>query len=191
MALKAGSVQALPDLACVGLIKKVGDPYLSEKGVYHVIAIEIEGKYAARDGVFFLVFEPRWFGARFDPDELTNERDAKGRPIKHGMYRRTVADEQKPSVLQAILGDEFEKFSNEFTEDDPTAEDIGRIIRKHLNGRDVLYLMKQRLDEDKKLTEQYNIQAFYPLTEEQMEYLIEQSTNERRKTPLVVTWDTE
>jgi hypothetical protein len=194
MALKAGSVQALPDLACVGLVKKVGEAYLSEKGVYHVIPIEIEGKYAGRNGVFFLVFEPRWFSDGFDPEELVSERDAKGRPIKHGMYRRTVADTAKPSVLQAMLGEDFDAFAANFDskyEETEGAKAIGSIIRESLVGRDVLYVMKQRKEEDGTLTEQYNIQSFYTLNDDNLAYLAEQQNNERRKTPLQVTWDEE
>jgi hypothetical protein len=140
--------------------------------------------------VFFLVFEPRWFGSDFDPKALLEEERQK--PVKYGMYCRTVNGEAKPSVLAAILGEQFDAFAAEFDGlEEPTAEDVEQIFRKYAAGVDVLYVMKQRKDEDGKPMEQYNITSFYPATEESITNLIEQSQNPKRKTPLTVTWDEE
>lgn len=189
MALKAGSVLQLPDLACIGMVEKVDNAYLSQKGVYHVLPLKIKGKYAGRDGVFFFIFEPRWFGASFEAHDLLEE-GAAGR-TKYGMYCRNVNGEGRNAILPSVIGEEFESFANEFTNEDPSGEEVGEIVRKYLTGKDVVYVMKQRTDDDGKLTEQYNIAGFYPYTQESLDYLIEQSKNEKRKTPLVVTWDVE
>lgn len=188
MALKAGSVLTLPDLACIGLVNKVGDAYLSEKGVYHVIPIEIKAKFAGRDGVFFLVFEPRWFGASFDPKELLAEEPRK--PVKYGMYCRTCAGEARPSLLANILGDKFEAFAGEFDNlDNPTADDVAEIFRTYAAGQDVGYIMAQRKDEDGKPMEQYNIQRFFDISDAGLAEITRQAQSEKRKTPLVITWD--
>lgn len=190
MALKAGSVLQLPDLACIGLVEAVDPAYLSQKGVYHVLPIKIKGKFGARDGVFFFIFEPRWFGASFEATDLLNEGTS-GR-TKYGMYCRNVNGEGRNAILPSVLGEEFENFAAEFDGlEEPSGEEVGQIIRKYLVGRDVVYTMKQRTDEDGKLTEQYNIAGFFPYTDESLQYLVQQSQNENRKTPLVVTWDTE
>lgn len=192
MALKAASVLALPDLACQGFIKKVGNVKLSDKGVYHVLPIEVEGKYAARDGVFFFIFEPRWFGASFDPEVLKDELDSQGRPIKYRMYLSNINGEGRPSALVSLLHEDFEAFSDELTEEDPTPEGIADLLREVLTGREVLYIMKQSKDsETGALMDRYNIQSFYAPTTENVEYLQKQADNPKRKTPLVVTWEEE
>lgn len=190
MALKAGSVLPLPDLACMGHIAKVGDAKLGTKGVYHNVPVEVKGKFAGRDGVFFFIFEPRWFGASFDPDELKGEFDDKGRPMKYRLYMAYINGESRPSTLAAILGDDFDKFAAELTTEDPTPQEIAEKLREFFVGREVMYVMKQRKDEDTgTLMDQYNIQSFYAATVENIKYLQEQANNPKRKTELVVTWD--
>lgn len=190
MALKAGSVVAMPDLACIGLVKKVGDAYLSQKEVYHVIAIEVEAKFGGRDGLFFVCFEPRWFGASFDPTILITEESHK--PVKYGMYCRTVNGVAKPSVLVSVLGEQFEAFGNEFNAlEAPSAKDVSDILRQYALGRDVGYILTQRKGEDGELMEQYNISRFFPLTDEGIKIISEQAKSAKRKTPLVITWDEE
>lgn len=187
MALKAGSVPSMPDLACVGLVKKVGEAYLSEKGVYHVLPLEVKANYGGRDGMFFFLFQPRWFEQGFDPQDLLREEKA-GK--LYGVYRRQIADEARPSVLQAIMGEEFDKLAEAFDDaPEATPEVIEEILREFLTGREVGYIMTQRKDEDGALTEQYNIQRFFPLDEETIKAVVEQSQNPKRRTPLVVTWD--
>lgn len=189
MALSAAGVLAQPDQACIGSVKSVSAPYLSKSGVYHVLPIEIEGKYAApKTSKFYFIFEPRWFGSTFDPKELLAE-GTEGQK-KYGMYRRAI-NGGRNAILAAILGDQFDNFAAEFDSlEEPSLDEIGQIIRKYLVGVDTLYVMKQRVDEGE-LTEQYNITGFYPYTQEQLDYFVEQSQNENRKTPLVVTWDVE
>ena len=190
MALKAASVPVLPDLACIGMVEKVDAAYLSKNGVYHVLPLKIKSKYAGRDGVFFYIFEPRWFGANFNASELLAE-GAAGR-TKYGMYCRNVNGEGRNAILTSTLGDDFEAFAGEFEAlEEPSHTEVGEIVKKYLTGKDVVYVMKQRTDDDGKLTEQYNISGFYPYTQETLDYLVAQSENEKRKTPLVVTWDVE
>lgn len=194
MALKAGSVLALPDLACIGSIAKVGDAYLSQKGEYHVFSIEVKAKFAGRDGVFFVVFEPEWFAPGFSPADLL-ERE-KG-SVKYGMYGRTVLHEEKPTILTAILGESFEAFDadldksgiGEARTDLEAAKIVSSLVRKHAIGREVVYIMTQRKDEEGKLMETYNVQRFLPYSEDTLVDLAEQAANGKRKTPLVVTWD--
>jgi hypothetical protein len=191
MALTAGVVPAMPDQACIGLVKKVGDVYLSAKGVYHVLPIEIEGKFSGRDGTFFFLFEPRWFHATFDPQVMLQE--GKDGQTKYSLYRRMVNDASKPSVLQAILGDDFNAFAAEFDSlGEPDEKQIADVIRRNASAKDVGYVLNQRTDEDKELMEQYNIKYFFPVTDEALASMVEQSENhKRRRGPLVITWDVE
>lgn len=193
MPFKAASVLPLPDLACQGYISKVGNAKLSDKGVYHNIPIEVKGRYAGRDGVFFFIFEPRWFGANFDPEVLENELDEKGRPMKHRFFMQNILGDEhsKPSVLVSILGDDFEALSASLPEDEsPDPQVIADLLREALQGREVVYVMKQRKD-DGHLVDGYNIQSFYAPTDENIEYLEKQAANSKRKTPLVATWQEE
>jgi len=192
MALKAGKVPDLPDLACVGMVSKVGAAYLSEKGRYHVLPIEVKGKSGGRDATFFFLFQPRWFSKDFEPSSLMAE-DPKG--SLYGSYRRMCNDEDRVSVLEAIAGENFSALCEKFDEiGDPTEKDIENVLREFLNGNDCGYIMQQRIDKDdagnKHLTEQYNIQRFFPLTDAEIQGVVEQSESEKRRKRLVVTWDT-
>ena len=189
MALTAGVVPAMPDLACIGMVAKVDDVRLSDKKVYHVLPIEIKAKFSGKDVTYFLIFEPRWFAANFDPQVLLEEgRDGS---IKYSFYRRTVADAKKPSVLQVILGGEFENVAAEFDAiGEPTAEQVADVIRRHALGQEVGYVQYQRTDEDGELMEQYNIKYFFPLDDDTLKTTAEQAQSPKRKRgPMVVTWD--
>lgn len=189
MALTAGVVPAMPDLACIGMVSKVGEVKLSDKGVYHVLPIEIKAKFSGKDGTFFLIFEPRWFGGSFDPKDLLEE--GKVGQTKYSFYRRLVADANKPSALQAILGEDFDAAAAEFDSiGDPDEKQVADVIRKYATGKDVGYVQYQRTDEDGELMEMYNIKYFFPADGDNMNSVIEQAGNEKRKRgPLVVTWD--
>jgi len=165
MAFKPGNVQKMPDLACIGLVKKVGDVCKKDEGVYHYIPIEIEAKYGGRSGSFYFLFQPDWFGKAFDPAVLL-EKSPDGK--LYGTYRRMIAGDASPDQIISIL-------------------------REALTGRDVGYVCRQRKDKDeagnRELTEFYNIDRFFKLDEESLQAIIEASENESRRTPLVVTWD--
>lgn len=193
MALTAGVVPELPDLACIGMVSKVGDVKLSEKGVYHVLPIEIKGKFSGKDGLYFLIFRPEWFGASFVPKSLLDMEDQKQGQTQYSFYRRVVADASKPSVLQAILGEDFEKAGAEFDAigNDPTAEQVADVIRRYAVGKDVGYVQYQRTDEEGELMEMYNIKYFFPANDEDaVKDVMKQADNQKRKRgPLVITWD--
>jgi len=192
MAFKPGIVQKMPELACIGMVKAVGDAYKKEGGTYHVLPIDIEGMYAGRTGKFFFLFEPCWFGKDFDPASLL-ERDPSGK--LYGGYRRMVNDEKKTSALVGLCGEVFESVAKAFDEaGEATAEQINQILREALTGREVGYICRQRVDKDeegkKELTEFYQIDRFFDLSkEEEVQAVIEASENESRRTQLVVTWD--
>jgi hypothetical protein len=189
MALTAGVVPALPDLACTGLVAKVGEVKLSEKGVYHVLPIEVKATSAGKDGTFFFLYEPRWFGSSFNPSVMLEE--GKDGATKYSLYRRMVADSKKASTLQAILGEDFDKAAAEFDEiGEPDAKQVADVIRRHATGKDVGFVSYQRTDEDGELMEMYNIKYFFALNEESIKSITEQAANQkRRRGPLVVTWD--
>jgi hypothetical protein len=192
MALKAAEVLAMPDLACIGVIAKVDKVRLSEKGVYHVLPIEVKGQYGAKDATFFYIFKPEWFDPSFDPRTLADE------PKVYGVYKRYVADAARDSVLSAVAnsGDErgFDKLAAEF--DTLAAVDehsVEQVLREHLAGKETGYILSQRKDKDDNgnsvLMEQYNINRFFNPTEEAMADLIKQAANPKRRVPLIVTWD--
>jgi hypothetical protein len=194
MALKAAEVLQWPDLACIGVIQKVDQVRLSERGVYHVLPIEVKGRYGARDATFFYIFMPEWFEPSFDPATLRDD------PKVYGVYKRYVNDAARESVLAAIAnsGDPhgFDKLAAEF--DGLTNIDehsVEQVLREYFTGREVGYIMKQRQDKDDNghyvLVEQYNIQRFFNPTEDALVDLQKQAANPKRKTPLVITWDEE
>lgn len=189
MALAAAGVLELPDLACIGVVSKVGQAYLSKSGAFYVVAITIDAKGAGRAGTFFLTFEPRWFGDGFNPKDLLSEPE--GSKL-YGMYRRTVNNGTDRTTLAALLNDRFDAFAAEFDGNpEPTPSDIDAALRKHLVGQDVLYIMVQRTDDSGELMEQYNIKSFFAINDDNINYLMEQVENKggKRKTPLVITWD--
>lgn len=203
----AGQVPEMPDLACIGYVKKVGEVKLSEKGVFHVLSLEIEGRYSGKDGTFFFIFEPRWFEKSFDPktlieeDEAFNEAHAAEikagvvkRSGKNGIYRRYINDKTRPSVLQAICdGEDGSIFAEVAARFDAlpavTPKDVENILREYLTGREVGYVMTQRTDDDGSLMDLYNIARFFPLTQSGLKAITEEANNPRRRKPLVVTWD--
>jgi len=191
MAFKPGNVQKMPDLACIGLVKKVGDVCKKDEGVYHYIPIEIEAKYGGRSGSFYFLFQPDWFGKAFDPAVLL-EKSPDGK--LYGTYRRMINDQKRVAALVGLCGDSFELVSKAFDEaGDASPDQIISILREALTGRDVGYVCRQRKDKDeagnRELTEFYNIDRFFKLDEESLQAIIEASENESRRTPLVVTWD--
>lgn len=216
MALAAGKVREKPDLACVGRIKAVGEAKLSKGEVYHVVAVEVEAYQAGQSGTFFFLFRPEWFKADFDPASiLSTEYVKKGEngeaiPVNpevvlDRVYRRHIAntthnDDGKrtgaPAFLQAVTVDDerpdgFEKLAAEFdqfTKKPPKPEEVQRIVAEHVLGREVGYICKQRKD-DGELTEQYNIDSFFSLTENEMKRLENSATNGKRRRKLLITWD--
>ncbi len=201
MSLKAGTIPDMPDLACMGIVKKVGEVRLSNKGVYHVLPIEIEGKAGGRNGTYFFLFQPRWFGKTFDPAQLMDEDEAirletdpetgkKRTSALYTMYRRYVNDEKKASALKCLAGENWNSMVGVF---DGLAEVnekvIEQVLREFLTGNEVVYVMTQRTEDDGSLTEQYNIQRFVPATVEGAKSVVKESENPRRRRPLVITWD--
>lgn len=196
MAFKAGSVKEQNDLACIGVIKEVGDTYLSSKAnpdgtgpQYQVTKLDIEGSHGGRSGQFYLVFELPWVQPGFDPDTLDG--------VQNGMYRRTVNDEQRPSVFKMVLGDEnFTKLGEELDKlGTVTQADFSDLFRQLAVGNEVGYEMEQRADEESgALLDSFQITRFFPLTEEGLAYEIKQSKNKNRKShrkpkTLTITWD--
>jgi hypothetical protein len=183
MALQMGKVVRKPDLACVGIVKKVNDAYLSEKGVYHVLPVEIEAKAGGQSNTFYFLFQPTWFERGFDLEAL-----AEADPKLYGSYRKFIADEKRPSILQCLVGEE--NFNNLEALTKATPKDITALIRENALGNDVGYVCYQRTDEDGTLMDQYNINRFFPVTDAGVEAIINESQNDkRRRGPLVITWD--
>lgn len=194
MALKAGSVPVMPDLAVLGLVKSVGEAYLSQKEVYTVLPIELKGLHGGRGGVFFFLFQPSWFAKDFDPAFLL-EAD----PILYSNYRRNVADEKRPSVLQVLVGDKFDEFAEKFDafDIDPEPKEIADLIREYILGNETGYIMEQRTDKNEdgtiELSEQYNIRRFFSGTEDEAKKLrVDVARRVKNgKKPLVITWEEE
>jgi len=202
----AGTVLEMADLACIGMVKKVGEVKLSEKGVFHVLPLEIEARFSGKDGMFFFIFEPKWFGRMFDPQELADADKAFNdehaaeikahrakRSGKYGIYRRYINDTARVSVLKAVCSGEGDCFADVATAFDALEKvdpkDVENIFRQYLTGRDVGYVMSQRTDEDGGLMDQYNIARFFPMTDDGVKGIIRESGKPRRRKSLVVTWD--
>jgi hypothetical protein len=203
MALSGGSVQRMPDLACSGMISAIGEVHLSnsEAAYYYVLPVEVKAKFAGRDGVFFLLFRPEWFANDFNSNSLLDgTRDGE---VHFSMYRRHISTRlfndrgerikgARPSVLQAILGEQFKTFAAEFDALEVEPKDmevVAAIIGRYIVGEDVLYVLQQRQDQGE-LMESYNITRFVEQTDEEVKALAKEAGNPKRKRgPLVITWD--
>jgi hypothetical protein len=199
MALTAGEVQTKPDLAVVGMVKEVGAVALSksEKAYYYVLPIYIDAKFGQSGSthVFYYLFRPEWFADGFDPRSLLDgSADAQTHfnfYLKN-VYRKITnpqgerLNSAQPSVLQAILGDKFTEFGDEFAPGmEPDETFVAAVIRKYITGLDVVYVLNQRKDQGE-LSEQYNVASFT----DDPDGLVRQSKNKNRKRgPLVITWD--
>ncbi len=190
MSLAAGKIPKMPDLACLGVVKEVGDVYLSEKGVYYVIPVQIEGKYGGRDATFFFLFQPKWFERNFDPATLLKE-DRKGK--LYGAYRRFVNDESRVSALVALAGKEFSALVEAFDGLEKVDEKaVEEVLKQILPGQDVGYILTQRFDmaEGKRTpTEMYNIGRWFALDEAGLKAISVDANNPKRRKPLVMTWE--
>jgi hypothetical protein len=185
MPLQAAEAIELPDLICRGYVEQVKDPYLSEKGVYHVLPINIKAIELGKDGTFFFLFRPEWFGSKFNPKSLLDGTE-QGRRL-YGNYRRFIADRQSKSVLTILAGDNFDAIAAEFeANENPTPEEIAAVLKQYLTGNEVGYVMTQRKDSDGYLTDNYNIDRFFSLTDEDIDRVIRAA--EKRKKDTVVTW---
>jgi hypothetical protein len=203
MAFKAGSVDAKPDLACIGTVTKVGDAKLSKKGVYSVIALELKGQRAAFNATAFFIYRPEWFRTDFDPkteiEDVTAELEdgsvvTTTRAQLMRQYCQRIQDKKNTSELEALmagkpngfakLGEAFDGLTTE-----PTTEGVGQILKEHLSGAEVGYVLTQRKDEDGELMEQYNVQKFFPATDDGIEGMLRSASSSKRTRPIVITWD--
>jgi hypothetical protein len=121
----------------------------------------------------------------FDLDAL-----ADADPKLYGSYRKFIADEKRASVLQCLVGEENFAKLEPLTK--ATPKDVTAMLRENALGNDVGYVSYQRVDEDGSLMDQYNINRFFPLTDAGIEAITNEAGNEnRRRGPLVITWDEE
>ena len=212
MALPQAKIQELPDLACVGTIKEVGPVKSPGEGkIYHTIQISIEGAAGGRDSSSVFCFQPEWFDQRFDGDALDNlaETDkAAGRQFgPYWMYCRTVAHEKGNATLQVLAqcngvgepADEngFAKLGEQFDAIKGTmdATTVQGILRDFLLGKEVGYVLSQATEKDadgnRKLLDKYQVNSFFVPSNEGMAYMVKQQSSNRRKRPLIVTWNEE
>ncbi len=192
MALAAAGTIAKPDLFCLGSIKAVGDAYTSAKGVYEVLPIEIEGKFAGRDATFYLIYLNEFFSPTFDPNELLGSPEGEK---FYGVYQKHVADKKGRATLQVIAGENFDTIAEELGKlEEPTAKDITQILRSNLVGNEVGYVLQQGTEKDDEgnveLTDRYNVQYFFAASDEGIGAMEKAAKNpKRRRGNAVVTWD--
>ncbi len=190
MSLAAGKIPKMPDLACLGAVKDVGDVHLSEKEVYYVIPINVEGKFGGRDATFYFLFQPGWFEKDFDPAILLKE-DKKGK--LYSAYRRFVNDESRVSALVALAGEDFDKLVTAFDELEEVDENaVAEVLKQVLPGQDVGYILSQRYDmvDGKRVpTEMYNIGRWFLPSEEGIKAIQVEANNPKRRKSLVLTWE--
>lgn len=208
MAFKAAQVQELPDKACIGRITEVGDAYMSAKGVYGVLPISIEASFAGQNTTYYFLFRPEFFEPTFDPETIlvTDYEDSEGNAVDghkvYGMYKKFIHDESKTSVLVALTTnsddpDGFSRLAAAVDKLTPPVDlaTVTQILQEHLLGREVGYVLSQRVDRDedgnKVLTELYQVNYFFPVTSEGLESVLKSANSGRRKRPLVITWPEE
>jgi len=197
MALRMAEVPEKPDLICLGEVREVGEPKLSESGSLYYLPIEIQSAQAP-DATFYFLFRPEWFRADFDPSVL-RQQDEQARkeaedlgetppPSQYALYCRFIAYQGQPAALQILAGDQFEKLASTFDQIPPdqiTPEIVAAVLREFLVGNEVGYILRQRRDrETRELTEYYGIHRLFP-AERYKDY---ERPNPRRRHPAVVTW---
>jgi len=196
MALKVALVQEKPDLACLGVVRDVGEPRETERGRYWMLPIEIQSPQAP-DGTFFFLFQPRWFRSDFDPQLLREEDQQIQEEAKrlgetppgsqYGMYCRYIAYERQPAALQILAGEDFNKLAAAFDQippDQVTPDLIREVLRESLVGKEVGYILRQRRDRDGQLTDFYGVDRLFPA----QDYKRYEQPSSRRRRPLIVTW---
>jgi hypothetical protein len=193
MAFASTPIPELPDLACIGNIKKVGPVKKSESSDYQVLPFEIKSQYAGRDARFHLVFLPEFFAPDFNPARHPDERQVK-------VYRMHIAptvnsrgEVTRTSTLMVLANSAepsgFDKLSaavDQMEDIDPKA--IEQLLNEFLSGAEVGYILRQRKDESGELTEQYEVDRFFVPDSQGLADIVEASKG-RRKRPLVLTFE--
>jgi hypothetical protein len=189
MAFNRAQIQELPDLACVGIVKRIGDgkPSKTEGSPYHVMAIEVKAQGIGKDGTFYWLYQPDWFRSDFDPRSL-------GDGVLYSMYGKHFAHSKKPSILEALANcaqpSGFDKLAEQFQSIEAqgiTDETVTELLREFLTGAEVGFISGQRKDEGE-LTEQYQINRFFVPDEDGIAAVEREAANARRKKPLKITW---
>jgi len=198
MALAQAVVPEKPDLACIGVITKVGEVKQSEGSKFHSIPLEIKGKSGSPDGRYYYTFQPRWFQAGFDPRVLIQEdkeyKEAGQKAGQYFLYCRNIAyaNARRPGALEALLGEGFAEFASTFDsmkDDDVTPDVIEQALREVLVGAETGYILKQRTDEEGNPSENYSVDYLFKLDVEGLKGIEMSAASTKRKRPLIMMWN--
>jgi len=194
---RAAEADALPKLACLGYVEKLGEGKITQKGVYHMQTIHIAPMESGKKGVVNFLYVPEWLDAGFNPATLKEEADGKA---LYFLYGKNIMSRQSMSVLQGIAGSEenFNTLSyNLITTEDKSPEGIQAVLQNFFNevGPTIGYVLQQRrektgeVDENGKaiyeLQPGYEVGSFFHPTDSEKARIAKQAANGK----LVVTFE--
>ena len=200
MALTKAVVPDKPDLACIGVVTKVGEVKQSEGSLFNSIPLEIKGRAGSPDSRYYFTFQPRWFQQGFDPRQLIQEdkelKDAGRKAGQYFLYCRNIAyaNKNRPGSLEILLGDNFDAFAgmlDNIKAEDVTPDLLEQSLREVLVGAECGYLLKQRTDEDGNPSENYGVDYLFRADESTLKAVESSAAGTRRKRPLMVMWNQE
>lgn len=93
--------------------------------------------------------------------------------------------EVRVSQVLAALGEVFNAFT---LENPPTLEKVYEVLTKALTNRPIIYVLKQRVDDNGELQEGYNVDGFYAATKDGIAAVTKSAGSKKRKKPLILTW---
>ncbi len=187
-AFRKAPAPKLPTLVCTGYVSVVGEGKESEKGVYNVNPVEINGYGGSRNTKVQILTRPEWFSLDasgnpdFRPDQITDNGMA-------FVYRKNIAAVDGISNLRGLAGNEerYAALSNllfaaEGIAGDTSFNAIQNVLESFLipaEGEDSVeigYVLKQKrtktedLDENGKniylLENKYEVSDFFEATDE-------------------------
>ena len=170
-----------PRLVCLGTVEKVGEPKLTEKGVYFRLPIEIKGVGNGRDTRFGLLYAKHWLEPNFDPEKENDGTDA-GRK-RQIVYYNNIANKTGKAALQVLAGEKFDAMADHIQANSHSPTDVAQAIAGAIVGQAVGYVLKQGKDEDGDLTDFYEVQRFFAATEENIARQAKKNAKD-----YVVTW---
>lgn len=165
-------VPELPTLECLGYVDEVGEGKVSQKGVYVVQPIHIQGISGSRSTTLNLLYRPDWFVPGFNPNKLEELYGEEGRKML-AVFRRYIAAKKSMSWLKGLAGSD-EKFLAlqqrilSISQDgaEPSIEAVRETLRSFLltenEGTDIGYTLRQRRDKVEGETDE-NGKAIYEL----------------------------
>jgi hypothetical protein len=196
---KPVAVDALPRLACIGYVDKLGEGKVTEKGIYDMQTIFLAPTESGKQTRVNFLYQPRWLDPSFDYETM-REEDGGDKMIS--VYRMHLNSKQDMSTLQGLSGSEegFGKIQYSLiVAEDKSPEGIQAVFQSFFAEENpyIGYILKQRTSKTgevdargravKVLETGYEVGGYFFPTEENKVKLARQAEN--AKSNLVLTFE--